>query len=211
MNDGNADRQHRPGLVVGLTGGIASGKTAVSQRFEALGAAVIDTDVLARTVVEPGTSGLDAIRGRFGAGVIGAGGGLDRTALRQRVFADASARQDLEAITHPRIRAAVDEALAMVHQPYALIVVPLLLEAGWTDLMDRILVVDAPPDQQRHRLMERDGTDPAQAERILASQAERQARLAIADDVIANDTDTASLDARVAALHEQYQRIATGH
>ena len=209
MSNGESGGRRRPGLVVGLTGGIASGKTAVSRRFEALGAAVIDTDILARAVVEPGTTGLDAIRERFGADVIAADGYLDRPALRQRIFTDPSARHDLEAITHPRIRTAVAEALATVREPYALIVVPLLLETGWTDLMDRILVIDARPDQQRERLMRRDGTDPEQTDRMLASQAERHARLAIADDVITNDGDTEALDARVADLHDQYLQTAT--
>ena len=211
MNTGNSDSRRRPGLVVGLTGGIASGKTAVSRRFEALGAAVIDTDRLARAVVEPGTSGLDAIRERFGGDVIAADGQLDRSALRQRIFTDPFARRDLEAITHPRIRTAVAETLATVRQPYALVVVPLLLEAGWTDLMDRVLVIDAAPDQQRERLMQRDGTDPTQTERMLASQADREARLAIADDIITNDGGIEALDARVATLHDRYRRIAAGY
>jgi len=198
----------RPGLVVGLTGGIASGKTAVNQRFEAQGAAVIDTDVLARAVLEPGTDGLTAVRERFGNTVIDADGHLDRAALRALIFADPGARRDLEAITHPRIRRAATEALAHIKAPYAILVVPLLVEAGWTDLMDRILVVDAPPAQQRERLMARDGTPRTEAERILASQATRDARLAIADDVIRNDADPAALDARVAALHAQYCRQA---
>ena len=210
MNDGDADSHRRPGLVVGLTGGIASGKTAVSRRFEALGAAVIDTDRLARAVVEPGSTGLDAIRARFGADVITTDGQLDRPALRERIFTDPSARRDLEAITHPRIRTAVAETLATVRQPYALIVVPLLLEAGWTDLMDRILVIDAPADQQRERLMQRDATDPTQTDRMLASQADRQARLAIADDVITNDGGIEALDARVATLHDRYWWTANG-
>ena len=209
MCDEDTGRQHGPRLVIGLTGGIASGKTAVSRRFEALGAAVIDTDLLARAVVEPGTPGLDAIRRRFGDHVIAADGYLDRSALRQRIFTDSTARRDLEAITHPRIRTAVAETLATVSKPYALIVVPLLMETGWTDLMDRVLVVDARPDQQRARLMQRDGTDPAQADRILASQANRHDRLAIADDVITNDGDTEALDARVEALHAWYLLAAT--
>ncbi|RZU97926.1 dephospho-CoA kinase [Spiribacter vilamensis] len=211
MDSGGSDSRRRPGLVVGLTGGIASGKTAVSRRFEALGAAVIDTDRLARAVVAPGTAGLDAIRERFGTDVIGTNGHLDRPALRQRIFADPFARRDLEAITHPRIRTAVAETLAKVREPYALIVVPLLLEAGWIELMDRVLVVDAPPDRQRERLMQRDGTDPGEADRILSSQADRQARLAIADDVITNDGESGALDGQVADLHDRYLRTATGH
>jgi len=204
MQPNQPPRPDRPALVVGLTGGIASGKTAVSQGFEAHGAAIIDTDVLARAVVEPGSDGLQAVRERFGDGVIDAHGHLDRAALRARIFADPEARRDLEAITHPRIRRAATAALARVDAPYAILVVPLLVEAGWTDCMDRILVVDAPVQQQRERLMARDGTSPAEAERILASQAARDARLALADDVIRNDTDRAALDARVASLHRQY-------
>ena len=201
-------RNHRPNLVVGLTGGLASRKTAVSRRFAAQRPAVIHTDVLARAVVEPGTDGLNAVRERFGDAVIDTDGQLDRGAMRARIFADPDARRDLEAITHPRIRRAVARALAAVQAPYAMLVVPLLVEAGWTDLMDRVLVVDAPPAQQRERLMARDGASHAEAERILASQASRDARLAIADDVIHNDTDPAALDTRVATLHAQYCRQA---
>jgi dephospho-CoA kinase len=208
MNDENPDRAPQPPLVVGLTGGIASGKTAVSRRFATLGATVIDTDILAREVVAPGTAGLAAIRERFGDPVIDANGALDRRALRERIFSDPSARQDLEAITHPRIRGSVQAALAKTRAPYALVVVPLLIETGWGEWMDRILVVDAPDHQQRQRLMQRDGADPVEVDRILASQTTREERLARADDVIVNDGDTAALDEKVAMLHRQYQQAA---
>lgn len=208
MDRKTPDRAPKPPLVVGLTGGIASGKTAVSRRFASLGVTVIDTDILAREVVAPGTAGLAAIRERFGDAVIDADGALDRRALRERIFSDPGARQDLEAITHPRIRGSVQARLAETPTPYALVVVPLLIETGWGEWMDRILVVDAPDHQQRERLMQRDGADPAEAERILASQATRDERLARADDVIVNDGDMAALDEKVAALHQRYQQTA---
>ncbi|MEX0385531.1 dephospho-CoA kinase [Spiribacter onubensis] len=199
---------NRPALVVGLTGGIASGKTAVSDRFAALGAAVIDTDQLAREVVAPGTEGLAAVRERFGAAVIDARGELDRRALRERIFSDQAARRDLEAITHPRIRARVTQRLAEAEAPYAIVVVPLLVEAGWAESYDRILVVDAEPSKQRERLMARDHVDRAQADRALASQTQRERRLALADDVIVNDGTPDELDARVQTLHRQYLGMA---
>ncbi|MEX0429977.1 dephospho-CoA kinase [Spiribacter insolitus] len=198
----------RPALVVGLTGGIASGKTAVSNRFAALGVPVIDTDELAREVVAPGSDGLAAVRERFGAQVIDARGELDRRALRERIFKDETARRDLEAITHPRIRARVALRLGEVDAPYAIVVVPLLVEAGWADSYDRILVVDAEPSRQRQRLMARDDVDRAQADQALASQTQRERRLALADDVIVNDGTPEALDARVETLHQKYRHLA---
>ena len=198
----------RPGLVVGLTGGIATGKTAVSERFAGLGVPIIDTDVLAREVLAPGTPGLAAVAERFGPTVIDASGALERRALRERIFADPSARRALEAITHPRIRARVDERLAGLRAPYAIVVVPLLVESGWTERYDRILVVDAPRETQLERLMARDAVTRHQAERSLAAQASRERRLAAADDVIINTVTADQLDARVAALHRQYCALA---
>jgi len=198
---------HRP-LVVALTGGIAAGKTQVSTRFEARGVPVIDTDVLAREVVAPGTEGLAAVRATFGEAVINTDGTLDRAALSQRVFSDSEARQQLEAITHPRIRAKVLAALQDINAPYAVVVIPLLAETGWQDLADRILVVDAPTSLQRARLMNRASIDADQAARRLASQASREQRLAMADDVIENSTTPEALDAAVTALDRKYRAFA---
>ena len=195
-------------FIVGLTGGIASGKTAVSDRFQAAGARVIDTDVLARAVVAPGSDGLAAVRERFGDEVIDRSGALDRAALRQRIFADADERRALEAIIHPRIRARVHADLAQVTAPYAVLVIPLLVEAGWQSEVDRVLLVDVPEATQIRRLMARDDIDAVEAERMLASQADRETRRAAADDVIANTGSLSALDAAVAALDRKYRQMA---
>ena len=199
-------------FVVAITGGIASGKSEVSRRFEQLGIVVADADVFARTLVERGQPALEAIAARFGSDVLLADGRLDRGALRRIVFDDATARRDLEAILHPRIRSAMHAACVAANSPYAMAAIPLLTEGGgratypW---LARILVVDVPGDVQLQRLMQRDGSSREQAERILAAQASREQRLAIADDVIDNDGTRAMLDAPVARLHEIYLRIGT--
>jgi dephospho-CoA kinase len=195
-------------LRIGLTGGIASGKTMVSRLFAARGVPVIDTDDLAREVVEPGTEGLAAIRERFGAAVIGADGRLDRRALREQVFRSSEARRDLEAITHPRIRALLEQRSAAAGGPYQILVIPLLVESGRRMAVDRVLVVDCPESLQRERLMRRDGSSRTQAEAILAAQASRAERLALADDVIRNDGDPAAVETAVAALHQRYLELA---
>ena len=197
-------------FIVGLTGGVASGKSEVTRRFQALGVAVVDADLAAREVVEPGQPALARIAEHFGAGMLLADGSLDRRQLRERVFADAQARRDLEAITHPAIRARVKAQAQAAPGPYAVVAVPLLAEAGraaypW---MARVLVVDAPESLQHDRLMRRDGVDEALAARMIAAQASRTVRLAIADDVILNDGDPAHLDTAVAALHARYLAAA---
>ena len=197
-------------FIVGLTGGVASGKSEVTRRFQALGVEVVDADVAAREVVEPGQPALARIAERFGAGMLLADGRLDRRQLRERVFADAQARRDLEAITHPAIRARVKAQAQAAPGPYAVVAVPLLAEAGraaypW---LARVLVVDAPESLQHDRLMRRDGVDEALAARMIAAQASRTVRLAIADDVILNDGDPAHLDTAVAALHARYLAAA---
>ena len=197
-------------FIVGLTGGVASGKSEVTRRFQALGVEVVDADVAAREVVEPGQPARARIAERFGAGMLLPDGRLDRRQLRERVFADAQARRDLEAITHPAIRARVKAQAQAAPGPYAVVAVPLLAEAGraaypW---MARVLVVDAPESLQHDRLMRRDGVDEALAARMIAAQASRTVRLAIADDVILNDGDPAHLDTAVAALHARYLAAA---
>jgi len=192
--------------TIALTGGIASGKTAVSDRFAALGIPVIDTDLIAREVVEPGTPGLAAIEREFGPDVI-SGGALDRRELRRRIFDDAGARRRLEAILHPRISAEARRRLAEVDAPYAVLVVPLLVESGLFEDADRVLVVDVPEQTQIRRLMARDEMSRAQAEAALAAQASREQRLARADEVIDNTGSLADLAAEVDRLDAVYRRL----
>lgn len=201
-------------FVVAITGGIASGKSEVSRRFERLGIAVADADAFARQLVEPGQPALEAIAARFGDGVLHADGRLDRGALRRIVFDDERARHDLEAILHPRIRAALHDACVAANGPYAMAAIPLLAEGGGRNSypwLARILVVDAPRDAQLQRLLQRDGSSLEQAERILAAQATREQRLAIADDVIDNGGTPDALDAQVERLHRKYLQLAAAH
>ena len=192
---------------VGLTGGIASGKTAVADVFDSLGAGIVDTDRVAREVVAPGQPGLEAVRGEFGEGVILASGELDRRALREVVFADAQARRRLESLLHPLIRARTMEALEQVQAPYAVAVVPLLVETGFGELVDRVAVVDCPRAIRLERLMVRDGTGREQAESMLNAQVDRQTRLAAADDVIDNGGSRSSTRRQVQQLHARYRRM----
>ncbi|WP_147653581.1 dephospho-CoA kinase [Vulcaniibacterium gelatinicum] len=199
------------GFVVGLTGGVASGKSAVAERFAARGIVVVDADVLAREVVELGQPALAEVVAAFGPEVLGADGRLDRAAMRARVFADPQARKRLEALLHPRIREALRARCAAAPGPYAIAAIPLLAETDAPEayrFLDRVLVVDAPQEAQLERLMRRDGADRALALRMLAAQAGRAQRLAIADDVIVNDGPLEALEAHVAALDARYRRLA---
>ena len=198
-------------FVVAITGGIASGKSEASRLFEKHGIAVADADVIARALVVPGQPALNAIDVRFGSGVLQPDGRLDRAALRQRIFDDDSARRDLESILHPRIRLALHDACAAATSAYAMAAIPLLAEGGGKTAypwLARILVVDVPREVQVQRLLRRDGGTPAQAEHMLAAQASRDARLAIADDVIDNSGSMDALTAQVDALHAVYLRFA---
>lgn len=198
-------------LHVAVTGGVAAGKTAVTRRFEALGVTVADADVAAREAVAPGSVGLAAIVDAFGSDVLDPAGALDRAAMRRRVFDDADARRRLEAIVHPQVRALLQAQASAAPGPYVLVAIPLLAEGGGRDAypwLDRVLVVDAPVAVQRARLMQRDGSDAALAERMIASQATRATRLAIADDILVNDGDLGALDAHVAALDARYRVLA---
>lgn len=195
-------------LVVGLTGGIGSGKTAVSDAFARRGVPVIDTDIIARELVAPGQPALDEIVAQFGPQCLDTNGGLDRGFLRQKVFADPRLRQQLEAILHPRIRQAVHDRVAELEVPYCLVVIPLLVEAGMGDLVHRVLVVDVPEELQIRRVRARDRVDEAQVRKILSAQASQEQRLEQADDVIVNDADLATLDAQVADLHKKYLALA---
>jgi dephospho-CoA kinase len=195
--------------VVALTGGVASGKSAVARRFESLGIGVYDADVAAREVVAPGEPALAEIRSVFGAGVLQADGALDRRAMRDRVFADAGARKKLEAIVHPRVRAWLRRRVGMDRGPYCMLAIPLLVEnRAEYEWVDRVLLVDAPEALQIERLMQRDGVTREHAERMLDAQSTRAQRLAMADDVIMNDGEESALDAQVAALHARYLKLA---
>ena len=193
---------------IGLTGGIASGKSFVAEHFAQLGVPVIDTDEIAREVVAPGQSGLEAISDEFGPGVLTARGELDRTALRDRVFAKDGDRRRLEAILHPLIRERVLEISASAGGPYQLIVVPLLIETNFQRLMDRVLVVDCPESTQRERLIGRDDDNPDQVDRIMSAQLSRDDRLASADDVIDNAGSREHTRRQIEALHRQYLGLA---
>lgn len=197
-------------FVVGVTGGIGSGKSTVAGLFARQGIPVIDTDVIARDLTRPGQPALDAIRASFGAAVMLADGTLDRAALRRRVFGDAVARRQLEAILHPRIRREVEAALEQAPGPYALVVIPLLVETGadYDDLLDRVLVVDCPEPVQFDRVMARSGLARDEAAAIVAAQASRADRLAVADDVIDNAASPAALPEQVAALHRRYLELS---
>jgi len=195
-------------LLVALTGGIASGKTAVADLFADLGVPVLDTDQIAREVVEPGSPVLAQLVGEFGAGVLDPSGRLDRARMRERVFGDPLQRRRLEAITHPAIRAALARRSAEAGGAYQIHVIPLLVEVGRSAHYDRVLVVDCPEEDQLRRLMARDGASERQARSILAAQATRAQRLAIADDVILNAAGLADLREPVRELHEKYLSIA---
>lgn len=196
-------------MIVALTGGVASGKTAVSERFAALGVPVVDTDVLAREVVTQGTPGLAEIEAVFGPEIVAPDGGLDRAALRQRIFDDPAARRRLEAILHPRIADEARRQLATLDAPYAILVVPLLIESGLFADADRVLVVDVPEQVQVDRLVKRDGSTRDQARAMLAAQATREQRLARADDVIDNTGTRAELMQRIDELDLEYRELSS--
>ena len=195
--------------VVALTGGVASGKSAVARRFEALGIRVYDADAAARAVVEPGQPALAEIEFVFGPQILDANGALDRRALRERIFDDADARRKLEAIVHPRVHAWLMRRVALDRGPYCMLMIPLLAET-WPQYasVDRVLLVDAPEEIQIDRLMQRDGVTREQAQRTLAAQATRAQRRALVQDVIVNDGDESALDAQIAALHTKYLELA---
>jgi dephospho-CoA kinase len=197
-----------PRLRIGLTGGIASGKSTVAQRFQELGVPVVDADQSARSVVAPGTPGLEQISRRFGAQVLTAAGQLDRRALRNLIFADPSLRRDLEAILHPLIRADMDRSAATAVGAYLIMAIPLLIEGGDLKRVDRVLVVDVPEEVQLQRVMTRDGSNLAQARAILAAQASRENRLEAADDVLLNAGSVSELRQAVDGLHHRYLRLA---
>ena len=193
---------------VGLTGGIASGKSTVAAIFAALGVPTIDLDQIAREVVAPGTALLARVQERFGPAARDAGGALNRGALRELIFTDAAARRDLEALLHPAIRALLDEQSATANGPYQIIIDPLIAESGTQARYDRILLVDCDEALQRARLIGRDGATEAQARVALAAQATRATRRALAADVLENTGVPGALEPQVRALHERYLALA---
>ena len=197
-----------PPLLIALTGGIATGKTAVAELFAQLGVPVLDTDQIARDVVAPDMPALGQLVAEFGAEILDAHGQLDRTRMRERVFSDPSQRRKLEAITHPAIREELARRSAAAGGDYQIHVIPLLVETGRAAAYDRVLVVDCPEQVQIERLMARDSTSRTQAEAILAAQASREQRLNAADDVIENTGTLADLQRCVQTLHRNYALLA---
>ena len=187
--------------VLAVTGGVASGKSAVCERLVGHGASLIDADQAARELVAPGQPALAEIVERFGPEILDPEGRLRRRALRERIFADAEAKRALEAILHPRVRKLLSERAASAPGAYVVLEIPLLIETGHYDFVDRIIVVDVDPETQLRRLITRDGVDVKLAQSMIASQASRAERLAIATDVLINDGELASLNARVDALY----------
>jgi dephospho-CoA kinase len=196
-------------LVIGLTGGIGSGKSTVAELFTKLGVPVIDADQASRAVVQPGKPALNRIVTRFGNDILNPDGSLNRSLLRKLIFDDEAARKDLEALLHPLIRTWMQEQLQELDTPYAILSIPLLVESGRTDTLDRVLVVDVPEQQQIERVCRRDDISEQQARAILTTQAGRQQRLAAADDVIDNSGGPAALQEQVQALHSMYLAISS--
>jgi len=198
-------------FIVAITGGVASGKSTVDALFRSLSVTVADADIAARDAVAPGSEGLAEVVAAFGAGVLDAEGRLDRPAMRRRVFANPDARRRLEAIVHPRVREALRASCSAAPGPYAIASIPLLAEGGGRDAypwLQRILVIDLPEAMQLARLLQRDGIDDALARTMIAAQASRRERLAIADDVLVNDGPLEALPPQVGALDRLYRRLA---
>jgi dephospho-CoA kinase len=203
------DNRHGPQLQIGLTGGIGCGKTTVANMFAALGATVVDTDLIAHSMTAPGGPAMAAIQAEFGDLYITRDGALDRAAMRALVFTDPGAKLRLEAILHPLIRAAAEAEAAAARGAYVMFVVPLLVESGnWHGRVARVLAIDCPEAMQISRVMTRNGLQEAQVKAIMAAQVSRQARLAAADDVIVNDDGIAALASQVEALHQIYMAIS---
>jgi len=197
--------------VLGLTGGIGSGKSAAAERFAAHGIHMVDADQAARWVVEPGRPALKQLAEHFGSEILQADGSLDRGALRKKIFEDPEQRRWVEALLHPLIAQEITDNLAKATSPYAVFVSPLMVESGQYKRTDRLLVIDAPVELQRARTLARDTTTAEQVEAILKAQATREQRLALANDVLLNDRDLAWLHAEVDRLHHFYLTLPGGH
>ncbi|WP_375751291.1 dephospho-CoA kinase [Vibrio sp. HN007] len=195
--------------IVGLTGGIASGKTTVANLFQnEFKVQAVDADIVAREVVEPGTTGLNEIEKRFGKEILTTSGQLNRAKLREIIFSKPEEKDWLNNLLHPIIRQEMKQQLANISSPYGLFIVPLLVENQMQSMTDRILVVDVSPETQIQRTIKRDNVSESQVKSILASQADRKQRLAIADDVILNDNENLDLLPRVAELHAKYLSLS---
>jgi dephospho-CoA kinase len=199
---------HTQPLVVGLTGGIGSGKTTVANGFGKLGVPLIDADLIARELVEPGQAALEKICAVFGPGYLTADGRLDRAGIQQKIFADKALRLQLEDILHPEIRKRIKTLIAGVQTAYCIVVIPLLLETGQHDLVDRILVVDSPEEEQIKRVAARDKLSDNAIIRIMNTQADRKTRLASADDLIVNNSDLKTLASQIQSLHHRYLELS---
>ncbi len=195
-------------LRIGLTGGIGSGKSTVAALFATRGVPVIDTDEIAHRLSQPGQAAFDEIVRDFGQGILDENRRIDRNRLRERVFDNDDERRRLETILHPHIRAAAQEKLAELSAPYCVLVVPLLIEVGFQDLTDRILVVDAHENMQIQRTAARSGMSEAEIRKIMSAQASRAQRLQKADDVIDNNSDRKKLEAEVERIHQWYLSLA---
>jgi dephospho-CoA kinase len=204
-------RRDKQTLVIGLTGGIGSGKSTVANGFSSLGVPVIDTDQLARELVEPGQPALDEITATFGPEATTADGRLDRNYMRQLIFTDPARKSQLETILHPKIRHRIRALLADITAPYCIVVIPLLLESRQSDLVERILVVDCPEKEQLARVAARDSLSDNAIQAIIDSQADRNTRLAAADDIIVNDRGISELTGNILKLHKRYMDITHDH
>jgi len=191
-----------------VTGGIASGKTSVSDHFSRLGIPIIDTDQIARDLVEPGQAALERIAGEFGQAYLGSDGRLNRRKMRQAIFTQPEMKSRLERILHPLIAVEVNRKIASLEAPYCVLVIPLYAESSSYSWIDRVLVVDVPEEVQIARVMERDHLDREQAEAILEAQTSRQERLTLADDVLENSGNLIELQEKVEKLHEKYLSLA---
>lgn len=209
MEDDDVDRGGSRGLVIGVTGGIGSGKTTAARLFQERGADMVDTDAIAHELTRPGRPALEQIAARFGREYLDADGALDRARLREHVFSDPKARRELEAILHPMIRSEVEAQVRAGRGPYMLVLIPLLAESsGYPDLIQRVLVVDCDERLQVERTMQRSGLAEAQVRAIMQTQASRSSRLALADDVLRNDGDLVDLARQVSALDARYRALA---
>lgn len=196
-------------FAIGLTGGIGSGKTTVANYFGELGAALIDTDLIAHQLTQPGGLAMEAIRQSFGAGFVTADGAMDRARMRELVFSEPDKKRQLEAILHPLIRQQTELAASQANGDYLIFVVPLLVESGnWRERVQRIVVVDCEEATQIRRVMQRNQLSEAQVRAIMNHQASRQQRLAAADDVISNEGELYSMHQKVQSLHQHYCQLA---
>lgn len=198
-------------MIIGLTGGIGSGKTAVSDRFKKLGIHVVDADIAARTIVEPNKPAWDEIKAFFGNGVLLEDQSLNRAWLRQQVFSDNDKRKKLEEITHPKIRDEIIRDLASSTSPYTLLVSPLLIESGQAKLVEKIIIIDVPEAVQVERTCSRDNNDTEQVKRIIAAQLPREQRLTHADWVIDNSQPIDTLDRRIEKLHQELFKLSNSN